>query len=80
MVKQQEHESAEESGEKMMVKKEPAVSTKLKKKFPPGPPVRFISRDLGTCTDPCTKARPMLADLLHSRGLCQLSHSISPLL
>lgn len=80
VAKQQEHESAEGSGEKMMVKKEPAVSSKLKKKFPPGPPVRFISRDLGTCTDPCAKARPMLADLLHSQGLCQLSHRISPFL
>lgn len=33
MVKQQERESAEGSGEKMMVEKEPAVSSKLKKSF-----------------------------------------------
>lgn len=79
-MKQRECESAEERGEKVMGEKEPTVCSTLKTKFPPGSPVRFISRDLGTCTEPCAKARPTLADLLHSQSPRQLSHSISSFL
>lgn len=60
MVKQQEHESAEGSGEKMMVKKEPAVSTKLKKSFLLVLQSDLLAETLALAQTPAQKPGPCL--------------------
>lgn len=60
MAKQQEHESAEGSGEKMMVKKEPAVSSKLKKSFLLVLQLDLLAETLALAQTPAQKPGPCL--------------------
>lgn len=60
VAKQQEHESAEGSGEKMMVKKGPAVSSKLKKSFLLVVQSDLLAETLASAQTPAQKPGPCL--------------------